>query len=87
MFKKTLLLIAILSIFISQVSIAKLCSVYQSCAEVISDHPDGIFGIRDRDKDGIPCENVCRSRKQVQELLNRESGMVVEPETTHKARP
>ena len=53
---------------------AKSCKSYRSCTEVISDYPNGKFGVRDRDKDGIPCENVCRSKKQVQDLLNAING-------------
>ncbi len=36
---------------------------YKSCYEVIKDYPSGKFGRKDRDKDGIPCENVCSSKK------------------------
>lgn len=50
---------------------AKVCKKYRSCAEVIADFPDGKFGRKDGDGDGIPCENVCRSKKQVRELLRK----------------
>lgn len=69
-------LIYIVTLFLctSEISLAKNCTEYRSCAEVISDHPDGNFGRRDGDNDGIPCENVCRSRKQVEDLLKRNAG-------------
>lgn len=59
--------------YFSGISAAKTCKKYQSCAEVIADYPSGNFGIRDRDKDGIPCENICSSKKQVEELLKSNS--------------
>lgn len=58
--------------FLPETSTAKSCQEYQSCAEVIADHPNGYFGLRDRDQDGIPCENVCRSKKQVDNLLDEQ---------------
>ncbi len=64
------LLLAVL-LLSPEVSAAKYCKYYRSCAEVIADYPDGKFGKRDGDNDGIPCENVCRSRQQVQDLLNQ----------------
>ncbi len=50
---------------------AKSCKAYRSCADVIADYPDGNFGRKDCDKDGIPCENVCSSKKQVQKLQKK----------------
>ena len=75
MFHKVFILsfVAIL-LSISGVAAAKSCKSYRSCAEVIADYPDGRFGRKDRDKDGIPCENVCRSIKQVKRLLNSQTG-------------
>jgi hypothetical protein len=35
----------------------------------MADYPDGYFGKRDRDMDGIPCDNVSSSTKQVNALL------------------
>ncbi len=53
--------------------IAKSCKAYLSCADVVADYPDGKFGRKDGDNDGIPCENVCSSKKQVQKLLKEAS--------------
>lgn len=68
--KHFLSLLLAVSVFTPELSEAKYCKYYRSCAEVIADYPDGKFGKRDGDNDGIPCENVCRSRQQVQDLLN-----------------
>ena len=61
--------IFILALSLSEAVIAKSCQEYRSCTEVISDYPNGHFGRRDRDKDGIPSENLCRSKKQVEVSL------------------
>ncbi|CAH1385577.1 hypothetical protein [Candidatus Nitrotoga sp. M5] len=74
MYRSGLFLIAVMLLSISEANAAKLCKDYQSCAEVISDFPLGDFGNKDRDKDAIPCENVCRSRQQVEELLQSYAG-------------
>ncbi|MBD3654381.1 excalibur calcium-binding domain-containing protein [Kangiella sp.] len=68
-----LILLLIFVLCLPEVSIAKTCKEYRSCAEVIADYPSGNFGRRDGDKDGIPCENVCRSRQQVEDLLKKVS--------------
>lgn len=61
------LLLIILPIFCN----AKSCKKYNSCYEVILDYPTGNFGGKDRDKDGIPCENVCHSKQEVKNLLKK----------------
>lgn len=71
MTKLLLLLLLTALLFTPEISAAKYCKYYRSCAEVIADYPDGKFGKRDGDDDGIPCENVCRSRQQVEDLLNQ----------------
>ena len=68
-----LLVLMFLLFLVSSESYAKACKKYSSCAQVIADYPNGNFGRRDGDNDGIPCENVCRSKKQVNELLKRYS--------------
>ena len=69
MHQKKLLFLFVFFLCLPEVSLAKSCKKYSSCAEVIADHPSGNFGRRDGDKDGIPCENVCRSTEQVKKLL------------------
>ncbi len=66
-------LILVLAILLSLpgAGAAKSCKVYKSCAEVIADYPTGNFGKKDGDQDGIPCENVCSSKVQVQKLLKK----------------
>ena len=71
MYKNILLVTFITLLSFPVIADAKSCKKYSSCAEVINDYPSGNFGRKDRDKDGIPCENVCRSLQQVNELLNK----------------
>jgi hypothetical protein len=44
------------------------CKAVTSCAEAVRMWCDGYAGA-DRDHDGIPCENVCKSRAQVQSIM------------------
>jgi hypothetical protein len=67
MHQKILIFTLIMLFSLTSEVYAKSCKKYRSCAEVIADYPDGRFGSKDRDHDGIPCENVCKSRKQVEE--------------------
>ena len=71
-YSKILVLIAFLTCLPGAGS-AKSCKEYKSCAAVIDDYPTGKFGRKDADKDGIPCENVCISKKQVQKLLKKKN--------------
>ncbi len=73
MYNFKLLLTLGLLLALPGIGIAKPCKAYQSCADVIADYPDGKFGRKDGDDDGIPCENVCSSKKQVQKLLKEVS--------------
>ena len=41
------------------------CKKYLSCRQAVEAWCAGIHPGADRDEDGIPCENVCKSRKQV----------------------
>jgi len=77
MYNKTLLLFFLLLTCFSAASEEKSCKEYQSCEAVISDYPNGSFGKKDRDEDGIPCENVCMSIEQVNELLRLYSATVL----------
>jgi|GEM_PF-3412629 len=74
MYRNGLFLIAVMLPSISEASIKKTCKEYRSCAEVISDFPLGDFGDKDRDNDAIPCDNVCRSRQQVEDLFQSYAG-------------
>jgi hypothetical protein len=48
------------------------CKAASSCQEAVEMWCGGYSGA-DRDNDGIPCENVCRSRAQV-EAIKKEIG-------------
>ncbi|UVC07230.1 excalibur calcium-binding domain-containing protein [Rhizobium sp. TH2] len=41
----------------------RYCKQMESCAEAVESWCNGHFD-RDRDGDGIPCENICLSREQ-----------------------
>ena len=41
----------------------RYCKQMESCAEAVESWCNG-HSDRDRDGDGIPCENICRSREQ-----------------------
>ena len=45
----------------------KTCKQVDSCEEAVQIWCDG-YTRADADKDGIPCENICRSKEQVDEI-------------------
>jgi len=61
----TLILAAALSLGTLNVVNAekRYCKEMESCAEAVESWCSG-HSDRDRDGDGIPCENICRSRQQ-----------------------
>ncbi len=73
MYRLNLYLILAALLALPGTGVAKSCKAYRSCADVIADYPDGKFGRKDADKDGIPCENVCSRKKQVQKLQRKVS--------------
>lgn len=46
------------------------CKAASTCEEAVQMWCDG-YKAADRDKDGIPCEDVCRSKAQVDEIKER----------------
>lgn len=46
------------------------CKAASSCEDAVRMWCDGYSGA-DRDRDGIPCENVCRSRAQVEQIKSK----------------
>ncbi|CDN56290.1 Hypothetical protein RG1141_CH39700 [Neorhizobium galegae bv. officinalis bv. officinalis str. HAMBI 1141] len=56
--------------FAASVAEAKTCKEVDSCEEAVKIWCDG-YRRADADKDGIPCENVCRARDQVEEIQSR----------------
>ncbi|MDF2809907.1 MAG: calcium-binding protein [Microvirga sp.] len=59
--------IALALIIVSGPAHAFTCKAAKSCAEAVEEWCGGYYGA-DRDDDGIPCENVCRSLAQVAKL-------------------
>lgn len=53
--------------------IAKIatCKSYRTCDQAVQNWCAGRHDDADRDRDGIPCENLCRSRAQVIEIMRR----------------
>jgi len=45
---------------------AASCKSYRTCAQAVKAWCSGDHPRADGDGDGIPCENVCKSKKQVQ---------------------
>ena len=52
---------------------AARCSDYTNCRQAVVKWCTGQHNRADGDNDGIPCENVCRSRDQVRQIM-REIG-------------
>lgn len=52
---------------------AQTCKSYRSCEEAVKNWCEGRHPRADGDKDGIPCENVCRSKSQVDRIRNGRS--------------
>ena len=46
---------------------AASCKSYRTCAQAVKAWCEGRHNGADRDDDKIPCENVCKSRKQSRE--------------------
>ncbi|KQT62278.1 hypothetical protein ASG54_18430 [Aureimonas sp. Leaf460] len=53
-----------------QVAQRRSCKTASTCEEAVQMWCDGYAGA-DRDNDGIPCETVCRSKAQVDEIRAR----------------
>ncbi|MBI1622055.1 excalibur calcium-binding domain-containing protein [Aquamicrobium zhengzhouense] len=49
---------------------ARSCKVVRSCEEAVILWRSG-YRRADGDNDGIPCENVCRSKREVDEIRRR----------------
>tara|TARA_A100001391_G_scaffold123176_1_gene83955 strand:+ start:219 stop:545 length:327 start_codon:yes stop_codon:yes gene_type:complete len=49
---------------LSLIAARRTCKSVSSCREAVQMWCDGYAGA-DRDNDGIPCENVCHSKKEV----------------------
>jgi len=49
---------------------ARTCKQVASCEEAVQIWCDG-YRRADADNDGIPCENICRSKEQIDEIRER----------------
>jgi len=49
-------------------AIAASCKDYSTCREAVIEWCAGNHPRADGDKDGIPCENVCKSKRQVDQI-------------------
>ena len=62
--KKTLVAAAVGLFLAPATAHAAKCKDYKTCAEAVRNWCAGKHNGADRDGDKIPCENVCKSRKQ-----------------------
>lgn len=53
---------------IGMVQLIVTCKSYSNCEQAVRNWCAGAHPRADGDGDGIPCENVCRSRQQVREI-------------------
>lgn len=67
-----LVVITTVTVLLLQPANARSCKQARSCTEAVKMWCDG-YSRADGDNDGIPCENVCNSRKQV-EAIQKEIG-------------
>lgn len=72
MFLRLLLLATAVAFVTFSPAHAKSCKAASTCKEAVEMWCNGYSGA-DRDNDGIPCENVCRSKKQV-EAIQKQTG-------------
>ena len=68
-----ILILALAIVSSASPALAARCTDYSSCREAVEAWCAGRHNGADRDKDGIPCENVCPSREKVVEIM-REIG-------------
>ena len=61
----------ILCPFILSAAQAASCKQYSNCAEAVENWSAGNHSRADGDKDGIPCENVCRTNHQVDKIKKK----------------
>jgi hypothetical protein len=64
---KKLLCLSLLLTSLPGAGFAASCKTARSCEEAVRMWCDG-YKRADGDNDGIPCENVCRSKQQVDEI-------------------
>ncbi|MFC0282546.1 excalibur calcium-binding domain-containing protein [Camelimonas abortus] len=67
MISRTCLLVIVVTTLATAPAMARGCKSMSSCKEAVQEWCAG-YHQADRDGDGIPCENVCKSRKQVEAI-------------------
>jgi len=69
--KSTMVCLAMIAVVLASNESAEAasCKKYKSCAEAVKAWCAGTHPSADRDGDGIPCENVCKSLRQVKAII------------------
>ncbi|MGQ3671948.1 excalibur calcium-binding domain-containing protein [Xanthobacter sp. TB0136] len=65
---RTAIILAVVSV--PGTALAQSCKAARTCAEAVEMWCEG-YAAADRDDDGIPCENVCTSKRQVDALMKK----------------
>ena len=71
--KSKLLVVVFVFASFANPAFAARCTDYSNCYQAVVDWCQGSHPRADGDNDGIPCENVCKSLRQV-EKIKREIG-------------
>ncbi len=64
-----LIVLTVAAIVAPDFAFAARCTDYSNCREAVIAWCAGRHPRADGDDDGIPCENVCRSRAQVEAIM------------------
>jgi hypothetical protein len=62
--------IIVFALLTANVALAASCKQAQTCEEAVRMWCDG-YRRADADKDGIPCETLCRSKEEVDEIRKK----------------
>lgn len=66
--RRLFILMATAVLLMGGVAAAKTCKDYRTCREAVVAWCKGEHPRADGDKDGIPCENVCKSLDEVNKI-------------------
>ncbi|WP_245410643.1 hypothetical protein [Notoacmeibacter marinus] len=64
-----ILMLALSVAFAPASALAARCTDYANCRQAVENWCAGRHARADGDNDGIPCENVCTSRAEVQAIM------------------
>lgn len=70
---KNFIMVFIFAMTFSVCAYAARCSDYATCRQAVIAWCNGAHPRADGDNDGIPCENVCKSKEQV-DAIKKEIG-------------